>query len=273
VTPEFDEGDLIDDVAVVLLAAGSGSRLGSSRPKAFVGCAGKVLLAHSLLAFEAHEAVDSIVLVVPEDWVGPAEVLVDDLGCDRVSSIEVGGDSRAASVRAGLDAVANRRETAVLVHDAARPVVPDELIERVLAPLAEGYDAVVPGLAVHDTVKRVGPGGRDVVETVPREQLLLAQTPQACRADVLIAALAAGDLGAITDCSQAVEMHGGKVCAVAGDARAHKVTTAEDLARVERELGGPAQGEDVDDASDQEHPDDLHPLDDDDLAGATTNDG
>ena len=115
--PEYDPNDLIDDVAVVLLAAGEGSRMRTSRPKAFVGVAGEAMLVHSLRSFEAHEAVDSIVLVVPEDWVGPAEVLVEDIGCDKVSSIEIGGASRAASVRAGLAAAANRRATAVLVRD------------------------------------------------------------------------------------------------------------------------------------------------------------
>ncbi|MBC7645362.1 MAG: 2-C-methyl-D-erythritol 4-phosphate cytidylyltransferase, partial [Thermoleophilia bacterium] len=152
---QLNPEDFIDDVAVIILAGGHGERLGGPRPKAFVGLAGEVLLAHSLRAFEQHEAVDSIVLVVPEDWVGPTEVLVDDLGCDRVTSIEIAGSSRAASVVAGLEAIVDRRATAVLVHDAARPIVPADLIDRVLGPLSEGADAVVPVLEVADTIKQI----------------------------------------------------------------------------------------------------------------------
>ncbi len=254
--------DLIDDVAVVLLAAGEGTRLGSSRPKAFVGLAGEAMLVHALRAFEAHEAVDSIVLVVPEDWLGPAEVLVDDVGCDKVSSIEIGGASRAESVRNGLAAVANRRGTAVLVHDAARPVVPESLVDRVLAPLAEGADAVVPTLPVTDTIKRIDADGT-IIETIDRMVLGAAQTPQACRASALHAALdGLGDdeLARITDDAGAIEARGGKAVVVIGDQRARKVTTADDLAALELVLGGPATP--LEDADDEE------PLEEDDLAGA-----
>lgn len=278
----YDPDDLIDDVAVVLLAAGAGARLGSARPKAFVGLAGEAMLVHSLRSFEAHEAVDSIVLVVPEDWVGPAEVLVDDLGCDKVSSIEVGGASRAASVRNGLAAVADRRATAVLVHDAARPVVPASLVDRVLAPLADGWDAVVPTLPVTDTIKRIDSSGQ-VVETIDRSVLGAAQTPQACRASALHAALRELDdaaLGAITDDSAAIERAGGRAVVVVGDLRTRKVTTPEDLAELDRVLA-PATPEAIaataaaaeplpDDGTgdpDAELAEDLEPLDEDDLAG------
>ncbi|MCB0879481.1 MAG: 2-C-methyl-D-erythritol 4-phosphate cytidylyltransferase [Thermoleophilia bacterium] len=267
-------------MAVVLLAAGSGTRLGSARPKAFVGLAGEALLVHSLRAFEHHPAVDSIVLVVPDDWVGPAEVLVDDLGCDKVSSIEIGGPSRAASVRAGLAAVADRRATAVLVHDAARPIVPASLVDRVLAPLADGPDAVVPTLPVTDTIKRIDTDGR-IVETIDRSVLGAAQTPQACRASALHAALRELDdeqLALITDDAAAIEQAGGATVVVVGDQRTRKVTTADDLAAIELHLA-PATPEaqaaqqpdpalDDDASPDLELAEDLEPLDDDDLAGA-----
>ena len=276
----FDPDDLIDDVAVVLLAAGIGARLGSSRPKAFVGLAGEAMLVHSLRAFEAHEAVDSIVLVVPEDWLGPAEVLVDDIGCDKVSSIEIGGPSRAASVRNGLEAVADRRATAVLVHDAARPIVPESLVDRVLAPLADGADVVVPTLPVTDTIKRIDASGV-IVETIDRSVLGAAQTPQACRASALHAALAGLDdaaLEAITDDAAAIEARGGRGVVVIGDVRARKVTTADDLAALELVLApatpeaaaaatpDPALEDDAD--PDHELAEDMDPLDEDDLVGA-----
>lgn len=276
----LDPEDFIDDVAVVLVAAGAGARLGSSRPKAFVGLAGEALLVHSLRAFEAHEAVDSIVLVVPEEWTGPAEVLVDDIGCDKVSSIEVGGSSRAASVLAGLQAVADRRATAVLVHDAARPIVPESLVDRVLAPLSEGWDAVVPALPVTETIKRVG-DAHAVDETLDRATLFAAQTPQACRASALHAALRdldAATLEALTDDAAAIERNGGRTRVVMGDPAARKVTSPDDLAELERILK-PATREAeaaatpdpaLDDDADPEHElaEDLEPLDADDLVGA-----
>jgi 2-C-methyl-D-erythritol 4-phosphate cytidylyltransferase len=275
-----DPDDLIDDVAVVLLAAGEGRRLGSARPKAFVGLAGEAMLVHSLRAFEAHEAVDSIVLVVPEAWTGPAEVLVDDIGCDKVSSIEVGGASRAESVRNGLVAVADRRATAVLVHDAARPVVPEALVDRVLAPLADGWDAVVPALPVTDTIKLVDLSGA-ITATPARELVLAAQTPQACRASALHAALRSAspqELARITDDAAAIEQHGGRTTTVAGDPSTRKVTTADDLAELERVLA-PATPEAeaaatpdpaLENDADPEHElaEDLEPLDADDLVGA-----
>lgn len=278
--PRRDPDDYIDDVAVVLLAAGEGSRLGSTRPKAFVGLAGEAMLVHALRAFEAHEAVDSIVLVVPEEWSGPAEVLVEDIGCDKVSSIEVGGPCRAASVRAGLHAVADRRATAVLVHDAARPIVPESLVDRVLAPLSEGWDAVVPALPVTDTIKRVGEAG-SIVETLDRTTLHAAQTPQACRASALHAALRDLDdaaLASLTDDAAAIELAGGRTRVVLGDPAARKVTSPDDLAALERALApatevaaaNVASDPHVEADTDPEHEfaEDLEPLDADDLAGA-----
>jgi 2-C-methyl-D-erythritol 4-phosphate cytidylyltransferase len=118
----------------------------------------------------------------------------------------------------------------VLVHDAARPLLPDEVIERVLAPLNEGWDGVVPGMPQSDTVKRVE--GDRVVETLPRGGLVTVQTPQAFIASVLREALA-GDVSEASDCASLVEAQGGRVRVVEGDSRLLKVTTAEDLALVE----------------------------------------
>ncbi len=227
---------LIDDVAVVLLAAGSGDRLGAHRPKAFVGCAGDMLLAHSLRSFDAHPAVDSIVLVVPEDWEEPAHMLVEDLGCDRVSAVVLGGPSRAASVQAGLACVAIRPATAVLVHDAARPFIAEPLIDRVLKALEPDVDAVIPALAVTDTIKEVDESGTRVTATLDRTRLVAVQTPQAVRASVLDAALSglsAEELATVTDCASAVERAGGGVAVVEGDERSIKVTVPSDLRAVE----------------------------------------
>jgi 2-C-methyl-D-erythritol 4-phosphate cytidylyltransferase/2-C-methyl-D-erythritol 2,4-cyclodiphosphate synthase len=140
-----------------------------------------------------------------------------------------GGPTRSASVRNGLDGVP---ETAaiVLVHDAARPFLPPEIVPALLAAIAEGFDGAVPGLPLADTVKRVRDGV--VVETPPREELVAVQTPQAFVAAVLRAAVG----GEGSDCASLVEASGGRVRLVPGDERLLKVTTREDLRRIEELL-------------------------------------
>jgi 2-C-methyl-D-erythritol 4-phosphate cytidylyltransferase len=123
----------------------------------------------------------------------------------------------------------------ILVHDAARPLLPEAVIERVLAPLSEGWDAVVPALPLADTVKRVE--DERILETVSRENLIAVQTPQAFLADALRRALD-GDVSAATDCASLVEAQGGRVRWVEGDPLLLKVTDADDLALVESRLAG-----------------------------------
>jgi 2-C-methyl-D-erythritol 4-phosphate cytidylyltransferase len=118
----------------------------------------------------------------------------------------------------------------VLVHDAARPLVPDDVIERVLTPLGEGWDGAVPVLPLADTIKRLE--GDRVVETLARGEHVAVQTPQAFLADVLRQALS-GDVSGATDCASLVEARGGRVRAVSGDSRLLKVTDENDLALVE----------------------------------------
>jgi len=124
----------------------------------------------------------------------------------------------------------------ILVHDAARPLVGDAVIERVIAALGEGFDGAVPGLPVSDTVKRVRDGV--VVETVARDELVTVQTPQGFVAPVLRAALerAGNSLLQATDCAALVEAAGGRVTIVEGDERLLKVTTRADLERVAASL-------------------------------------
>jgi 2-C-methyl-D-erythritol 4-phosphate cytidylyltransferase len=131
-------------------------------------------------------------------------------------------------VRAGLAEVP-ADALVVLVHDAARPLVSDEMVERVLAPLAEGWEGVVPGLPVGDTLKRVAADG-GVQETVPRDGLWAVQTPQAFAADALRRAQASG--AEATDCAGLVEAAGGRVTVVEGDPRLLKVTSQADLETV-----------------------------------------
>jgi 2-C-methyl-D-erythritol 4-phosphate cytidylyltransferase len=142
-----------------------------------------------------------------------------------VAAVVTGGVTRAESVRVALAEVPDDA-LVVLVHDAARPLVDDAVIERLLGRLAEGVDGVVPGVAIGDTVKRVDRG--IVAETIDREALVAVQTPQVFVSDRLRAAYA-GELAGATDCASLVERAGGRVAVVPGDRRLVKVTTADDL--------------------------------------------
>ena len=218
-------------VWAVLAAAGSGERLGADRPKAFVRLGDRPLLAESLERLEASEWVDAIVVAAPPGWEEPVILLAEELGCGKVSSCVAGGATRAASVRAAFAEVPDDAAV-VLVHDAARPLVAADVIERVLAPLGEGWDGAVPALTVADTVKRVD--GDQVVETIDRSSLRAVQTPQAFVANILRDALLSGSepQGGWTDCAAAVEARGGRVKVVPGDPRLLKVTERADLERV-----------------------------------------
>jgi 2-C-methyl-D-erythritol 4-phosphate cytidylyltransferase len=212
----------------VLVAAGQGERLGGDRPKAFAKLGERVLLAESLERLDTSDWIDAIVVVAPEGWDEPSILLAEELGASKVSACVAGGATRTESVRAGVAEVP-AEALVVLVHDAARPFLPDDVLERVLAPLGEGWDGAVPALPVADTLKRAGDDGT-VVETVDRAGVYAVQTPQAFLADVLRGALAGDGTG--TDCAALVEARGGRVRLVEGDPRLLKVTTPADLAFV-----------------------------------------
>jgi len=216
-------------VWAVLAAAGRGERLGSDRPKAFARLGGRPLLAESLERLEGSDWIDFIVIAAPAEWEEPAILLAEELGAGKVSSVVTGGASRSESVREAMAEVADDAAV-VLVHDAARPFLPDEVIERVLAPLSEGWDGAVPGLPLSDTVKRVE--GDRVVETLSRGELAAVQTPQAFLTSILREALR-DDVANASDCASLVEARGGRVKVVEGDRRLLKVTSPEDLAVVE----------------------------------------
>ena len=207
---------------------GHGERLGGDRPKAFAALAGRPLLAESLERLDASEWVDAIVVAAPPGWEEPAILLAEELIASKVTSVVAGGETRAESVRNAL-AEASDEAIVVLVHDAARPLVDDAVIARVLGRLDGTVDGVVPGVAVQDTVKRVS--GGVVAETLHRDGLVAVQTPQAFVAESLRAAFGS-DLAGATDCASLVERRGGRVAVVEGDPRLAKVTTLADLERV-----------------------------------------
>jgi 2-C-methyl-D-erythritol 4-phosphate cytidylyltransferase len=215
----------------VLVAAGRGERLGEDRPKAFVRLGDLPLLAEPLRRLDESGWIDHVVLVAPPEWEEPAILLAEELGASKVTACVTGGESRADSVRAGVAEVPEE-VAVILVHDAARPLLEDAVIERVLAGLADGFDGAVPGLPVVDTVKRV----RDeaVHETLARDELVTVQTPQAFVAAALRAALRreSSSGSTATDCASLVEANGGRIKVVPGDERLLKVTTRADLERV-----------------------------------------
>ena len=213
----------------ILVAAGSGARLGAERPKAFVALGDRVLLAESLERLDTSDWIDAVVVAVPADWEDAAIALAEEIVASKVAAVVAGGATRAESVRAALAQVPDDA-LVVIVHDAARPLVDDDVIERVILPLGEGYDGVVPGLPLADTVKRVEQGL--VVETVDRSDLVTVQTPQAFTATALRSAYAGVDPLAATDCASLVEARGGRIRVVDGDVRLLKITTEADLALV-----------------------------------------
>jgi 2-C-methyl-D-erythritol 4-phosphate cytidylyltransferase len=213
-------------VWAVLVAAGRGERLGEERPKAFVRLGGLPLLAEPLRRLDESEWIDGIVVVAPPGWEEPTILLAEEVGASKVSACVAGGDTRSASVRAGVGEVPDDA-AAILVHDAARPLLPPEIVPRLLEALAAGFDGAVPGMPVADTVKRARAGV--VVETPLRDELVAVQTPQAFVAATLRAAVH----GEASDCAALVEAAGGRIKVVAGDERLLKVTTPADLARAE----------------------------------------
>lgn len=185
------------------------------------------MLAEPLRRLDQSGFVDAVVVVAPPEWEEPAILLAEELGASKVTACVTGGDSRTASVRAGVAEVPDD-VAVILVHDAARPLLPDAVIGRLIGALGEGYDGAVPVLPVTDTVKRVRDGVVD--ETLVRDELVSVQTPQAFAARALRAALASGVEG--SDCASLVEANGGRIRAVEGDERLLKVTTRADLQRV-----------------------------------------
>lgn len=204
-------------VAAVVVAGGRGVRFGGLKQFSFLG--DQTVAARSVRA--ARAVARYVVLVVPEDYVGPAE------GADVMVP---GGDTRAASVRAGL-AVLPECDV-VVVHDAARPLASADLFGAVVLAVESGADAAIPGLEVTDTVKRVvsRDGRRVVVGTVDRSDLVTVQTPQAFRREILERAHAA--LSDATDDAALVEAVGGSVVIVPGERRNLKITEPADLQRI-----------------------------------------
>ena len=208
--------------AAVLVAAGSGERLGADRPKAFVVVGDRLMLEWSELAL-ARAGIERVVTVLPA-------------GVERAGGVP-GGATRSESVRNGLRALPERVDR-VIVHDAARPLVAPELFTRCLAELEAGADAAIAAARAADTIKEAG-ADRVVTRTHDRSRLWAIQTPQAFRRTVLERALAQPDevVRAATDDAMLVEAQGGRVVVVEASPANFKITTPHDLEVAELLLG------------------------------------
>lgn len=249
-----DEGSKI---AVIVVAAGSGERLGYGMPKAKVPLGGEPMLTHTLRGVLAAGVASQVCVAIPrgEDSLrGLCEAMTVETAAAGSPTITVvdGGSTRSDSVRAALAAL-EPDVTAVMVHDAARALTPDEVFHRVAHSLAEGALAVIPALAVVDTIKAVSPTGREEaprapekVRTTPaRGQLRAVQTPQGFDLATLRRAHRDAEMftdaqaAAVTDDAMLVEAMGVDVYVVKGSARSLKITTPTDLLLAEALLAGP----------------------------------
>ncbi len=219
-------------VSAIIAAGGRGARLGADRPKQFLNLAGLTILERSIEAFLGHAAIGEVVVALPEEHVAEVSARFADRRGPRLTCV-AGGARRQDSVAAAFARV-DAGADVVVIHDAARPFVSASLIDRTVAAARE-HGAAIAALPARDTVKQAsGPRGgptRPVAATLPREDVYLAQTPQAFRRDVLARALdAAGDVEA-TDEAMLAERSGATVHLVEGDPANVKITTVDDLER------------------------------------------
>lgn len=220
--------------AVVIVAGGSGQRLGSHHPKAFVSLSGTTLLEHVLDRLNGWARECHIIVVAPASWVGPAAEL--SVGSTHPVTVVAGGASRTESVRAGLAALPSDSE-AVLIHDAARALMPLAVFDRVLSALEQGAVGVVPELPVVDTLMTIDRITGVTGNALDRDSVGSVQTPQGFAAHVLLDAYASVS-GDFTDDASVLREAGHDVIAVPGDADGFKITYPGDLERAARVVGG-----------------------------------
>src|ERR1051326_7470116 len=214
-------------VTAIIAAGGAGRRLGGDKPKQLLEIGGATILHRSVAAFAGHPRISDIVLVLPQQQTSFLLLPAADARPAPLIRIVHGGERRQDSVANGFDAVDHTSEI-VLIHDAARPFVTADLIDRTI-DAAASHGAAIAALRSRDTIKRVDKDGV-IVDTIPRDEIYLAQTPQGFRRDVLAKAVAVGRSGVdATDEAMLAERAGFTVHVVDGDPRNVKITTADDL--------------------------------------------
>lgn len=222
-------------VQVILVAAGSGTRLKASKPKALVLLRDKPLLWYSLNVFERSRTITSVIVVGHPDHLGVFRRIVDNGRFKKISAIVPGGETRSDSVACGLACVDKDTEV-LMVHDAARPMVSEKIIKDSLAAMAT-QQAAVAAVPVKATIKKADPKNLYVTETLLRNTLWEVQTPQTFRRNLLDRAHKAKLCCDPTDDAMLVEKMGVKVKIVPGDYKNIKITTSEDLALAKLLMG------------------------------------
>lgn len=228
-------------IAAIILAAGRGSRAPTATgvPKQYAPLGPRCVLAHTLRAMGQHPAIGWLQVVIHADDREAYQLAVRDLGDSRLLPPVIGGATRQNSGLAGLVALEPHAPDAVLIHDAARPFVDAGILARIVDALAT-VPAVIPGVAVADTLKRAGRDGR-ITDTVDRAGLWRAQTPQGFAFGKILAAhrrAASAGLSHFTDDSALAEWGGMSVGIIEGCEDNRKITTPEDLAMAERVVAG-----------------------------------
>jgi len=215
----------------IIVAAGSGTRFGSSVPKQFLEINGKPLLIHTLERFEFCPAIDEIILVLPAEEIEDFQSITRKFNLKKLSKIVSGGAVRAASVFKGLKEIDSELAEIVAVHDGARPLVTTEEITKTIE-MARQAGAACLVASVTDTIKEIADG--KIIATIDRAKLRRALTPQCFRYEILKRAFAENEIGeAVTDECFLVENLGYEIAAVEGSARNIKVTTPEDFVLAE----------------------------------------
>lgn len=226
----------------LLLAAGPGRRYGADHPKQFEVLAGRPVLIHALGTLQAADVLDDVGIVVPPGEEEAVRTMIDDHDVQVPLFLVEGGKTRRDSVRRGLGRTPES-VSRVAIHDAARPAVTVDLVDRVMAPLGDTDAAgVIPGVPVVDTIKEVSVGDETVVRRTPRRpELRRIQTPQAFRFEALREAHAAWDPDRrATDDAMMVERIDRRVLVVEGEASNVKLTHPEDRRVLEQTLGEPS---------------------------------
>lgn len=214
-------------ISAILLAAGQSRRLGGDIAKPWRDLAGQYVLDHALKHLASHARIGHGVIVVSKGAESDAEALASQYGW----SVVIGGAERADSVRNGLDALSATAPDCVLIHDAARPFIPEPVLARLINAMDDGAEAVIPTLPPSDSLKKIQ--NNTVISRVDRDGIDRVQTPQGFRFDLIHRLHQDRDDNLATDDSTLIEDAGYLVMAVAGDPLLDKITTAADLAKAE----------------------------------------
>ncbi len=231
--------DNLTSVSVVIVAAGSGSRMGLDKNKQFIDLGGMPMIARTLLVFEKIPRVESIILVTRDRDIDEASEIVKRYGVKKVTDIIPGGETRSQSVMCGLKRLDADKDSIVLIHDGARPFISPNHILKLISEIESGScEAAAVGVRVKDTIKQIDDYG--FISTTPdRNSLISIQTPQCFRFDLIMKAHTRArnkDLDFTDDCAVVEALSGERIKVVEGDYNNIKITTPEDLVLAEKIL-------------------------------------